>query len=524
MFFLFSGSLAVVVDVQPRESVVLPGQNVTFLCKVGVPLQYCRVDIPGMSTFNLNNKLPPRGGVSYYGAGLSAGQCGFTLDSVQEINNGKVKCYLGIETEYQEPFGSMQLTVARPPRQPELDLSRGTDSLRVYKMHDTLHASCVIRDGRPVANISWYLDDELLTGEGLSMPTIVDLAKEDLHSKLQNLTRVLQPSDNGKLLKCVATHPALPENNVAARQLDVKYPPLSQQNPIDKFGYEIGKSGIISVVVEANPKPQIEWTIRGEKIREGNVDRSGRIEAESAQDKGRGHYVANLRIAAINKQDTETQFILTAYNDMGTQEYTVLISTSPEPEGLKKFIYKRYNIHGVEFGASAIVAIVAAILVVFFLVFLTVFAWKTDRWCFSGRRQSTGESDTESAEAPKESREPKDIIQTLRTKLVALKKSRDKTTNVPEDQTHNSTEDVKIPLGEAIAENPVNPVSPAEEAKKTDGLVYAELDLVSPNLRPVLKSEDDKTEYAEIVYSPDKTNPDSRDKDKDDKEVKERKI
>lgn len=89
-------------------------------------------------------------------------------------------------------------------------------------MHDTLHASCVIRDGRPVANISWYLDDELLTGEGLSMPTIVDLAKEDLHSKLQNLTRVLQPSDNGKLLKCVATHPALPENNVAARQLDVK--------------------------------------------------------------------------------------------------------------------------------------------------------------------------------------------------------------------------------------------------------------------------------------------------------------
>lgn len=43
--------------------------------------------------------------------------------------------------------------------------------------------------------------------------------------------------------------------------------------------------------------------------------------------------MANLKIAAITKQDTETQYILTAYNAMGTQDYTILISTSPEPEG-----------------------------------------------------------------------------------------------------------------------------------------------------------------------------------------------
>lgn len=54
---------------------------------------------------------------------------------------------------------------------------------------------------------------------------------------------------------------------------------------------------------------------------------------------GRGHYVANLRIAAITKQDTETQYILTAYNGLGTQDYTVLISTSPEPEGMFLFFF-----------------------------------------------------------------------------------------------------------------------------------------------------------------------------------------
>lgn len=44
-------------------------------------------------------------------------------------------------------------------------------------------------------------------------------------------------------------------------------------------------------------------------------------------------YEATLRIASITKQDTETQFKLTAYNTIGRQEYYVQISTEPEPEG-----------------------------------------------------------------------------------------------------------------------------------------------------------------------------------------------
>lgn len=55
------------------------------------------------------------------------------------------------------------------------------------------------------------------------MPTVIDLAKENLQSKLQNLTRDLQPSDNGKFLKCVAFHPAYPGGYAETkRELDVK--------------------------------------------------------------------------------------------------------------------------------------------------------------------------------------------------------------------------------------------------------------------------------------------------------------
>lgn len=52
-FYCFSGIRAAQVDVSTRELLVLPGQNATFMCRVGVPLQYCRVEVPGFSTYNL---------------------------------------------------------------------------------------------------------------------------------------------------------------------------------------------------------------------------------------------------------------------------------------------------------------------------------------------------------------------------------------------------------------------------------------------------------------------------------------
>lgn len=61
-------------------------------------------------------------------------------------------------------------------------------------------------------------------------------------------------------------------------------PPLPQGNPIDKFGYEIGKAGIISVEIDANPKPQLEWLVRDQTIKENSIDSTGRIQAEAIQD------------------------------------------------------------------------------------------------------------------------------------------------------------------------------------------------------------------------------------------------
>lgn len=81
---------------------------------------------------NLNKNIPVTGGVlkilfplkttlnhhfllqiSYYGEGLDKGQCGVTINNVDDNYNGIVSCFLGLPSELQEPSGVFLLTVAR---------------------------------------------------------------------------------------------------------------------------------------------------------------------------------------------------------------------------------------------------------------------------------------------------------------------------------------------------------------------------------------------------------------------------
>ncbi|XP_031330069.1 fasciclin-3-like isoform X3 [Photinus pyralis] len=478
-FFFIKGYLAVEIDVQPKEILALPHQNVSFMCRVADHLQYCRMEVPGLNVLNLNPNQTPYRGAVYYGSGLHLGQCGLSLESVNEENNGEIKCTLGLLTESQESSATMRLIVAREPRPPQLEI-QNSDRYWAYKVGDVIHATCIVRDGRPAANISWYLDDELIPNGFLSPPTIIHGNRGDLQTVFQNLTKEVRPSDNGKALKCVAHHPALTSNNVVYRQLNVTYAPIPQLNPIDKFGYSLGKEGIISLVIEANPRPHLEWTIRDQTIKAGGHDSTGRIMAEEIRDLGRGLYEAVLIIADIQKHDTETQYILKVYNDMGSQDYVILISTSPEPEGFKKFF--RESINYLEMGVLSIIGIVVAVLLLLVIVFLVIFARVTGRWCFSGSHRAGESSDTESVDVrPKRSR----LLPNLSFSF--FKKPKPDELERPRSA---ETIETKVPLEDD-----------ARSDEPKEGIVYAELDLVNPNPKPLVKSYDDKTEYAEIVYT-----------------------
>lgn len=75
---------------------------------------------------------------------------------------------------------------------------------------------------------------------------------------------------------------------------------MPQPDPIDKFGYAIGETGEIKIEIDANPKPQIEWQIDGQRIREGANDNTGRIEAEMAKDLVYSLLIINLAKLSIH--------------------------------------------------------------------------------------------------------------------------------------------------------------------------------------------------------------------------------
>lgn len=143
-------------------------------------------------------------------------------------------------------------------------------------------------------------DDEPMYADELSMP-IITTSQDRLYTITQNFSRQLRASDNGKSLICVGRHPGYPNGySSVGKQLDIKCkrsvatlsdrsacgmflfvvdPPQPQGNPIEIFGFTIGQPGTISIELSSNPKPHIEWTVRGQKISEGNTDPTGRIAA-----------------------------------------------------------------------------------------------------------------------------------------------------------------------------------------------------------------------------------------------------
>lgn len=85
-------------------------------------------------------------------------------------------------------------------------------------------------------------------------------------------------------------------------------------------------------------------------------------------------------------------------------------------------------------------------------------------------------------------------------KLSFLKRNRDKVSHEGTEPTQMNTDEGGIDNDKMEKDDNNDEAATVPEAK--EGLVYAELDLVAAqNLRPVVKNDDEKTEYAEIVYT-----------------------
>ncbi|BES91326.1 CD80-like C2-set immunoglobulin domain [Nesidiocoris tenuis] len=462
-----------------REQIVRLGEPASLLCQSGEPLDLCLFELPNGKVMSLKTGKRSQG-MSYFGDGLDKGHCGLLIDSVRDEHNGVFICTVTPEVTIDSQKGNMSLIVAKAPKKPVLNVHQGSGSSYTFKEGEMLVANCRVDQGRPPANITWYIGDERIT-DGLHMPEIQEYNPGGLTTVQQNFTRRLQYTDNGKMLKCVAEHQllALSGMNTSTYQLNIEYGPKPLPD-FEHFGLVEGEEGRISVAVPANPKPSFSWFVNDDVYYENDDDPMRRyhvLRSTPSREKGPGFWESVLVIRTLLKEDTDQKYSVKVTNKMGEQVYRVIISTNPEPKVL-------------DLGVGMIFAIVVGVLLVLILLSILVFARAKGRWCFSGgsgRNVTSESSDTESA-----AERASNVAKRLPFKLT-FKKSPGKPAADPQE----------APM--------TNPEGDQEPKSDDEGVVYAELDLKnsaaqgkqSRQVRP----EEDKTEYAEILHSDKPNNP-----------------
>ena len=88
-----------------------------------------------------------------------------------------------------------------------------------FEIDQTLEATCISRDGRPPAEIVWFLDDEPLL-EGIARPEEFESQTGDgakLYTVQRSISRILKANDDGRHLICRTNHPAQPGKSEEAR-------------------------------------------------------------------------------------------------------------------------------------------------------------------------------------------------------------------------------------------------------------------------------------------------------------------
>ncbi|XP_039479876.1 fasciclin-3 isoform X1 [Drosophila santomea] len=369
------------VNVEPNTALLNEGDRTELLCRYGRSINYCRIEIPGeQKVLNLSPEWSKTPGFTYFGAGLTAGQCGVSIERVKASNNGQVKCSLGVEGE--ELSGIIDLVVALRPQQPIIELLSRPNREGYFNEGTEFRARCSVRDGRPPANISWYIDN-MPANKRTTLLNVISSTTDnvELSTSVQEIQWHLSPEDSNRKLVCRSHHQTDRESvppQEAAYIINVRYAPVHQPDAA-VYGLYLEHTAIVNITIRASPQPKIEWTIDGAIVGQGRTD--GRYSAYEPQYLGNDEYNVTLAIAGLTLEDTTKIYNLRASNELGLTDYQVRISSSSKPPSSSLDV-------------AAIVGIVVAVAVLVLVVLLIVFARATGRWCFGGKSIKTPTNET----------------------------------------------------------------------------------------------------------------------------------
>jgi len=517
------------VEIEPRFPVVRLGDPLELRCKAPIeagsrlPLLYCRFEIPGEEPIRVSPNLR-KPGFSWLGEqGLEQGECGITIQRVDNRNNGKVNCTLGPVDKPNELIGSVELIVGVAPRQPQW-LNEQIDSNRNRLVKDdSFDRVCGVDGGRPPPNITFYLDnDEITDPRMVHDMEYFDNGSDNNTAVVRRLEYKLRAEDDGKTITCRAMHFAYPDGHAdEPYQLKVNYPPQPQPEQT-VYGVQVDKTAFAVITIQSNPRPHVVWYIEGTQVEEGAYQ--DRYEARSpvALEKS-GYYNVTLVIDRLSGEDLNKVYRMKAINDYGQTEYTVRLSSTGAP------------LESSPLDVGTIVGIVMAGVLLIVLIGLLVVARATGRWCFAARPDNPRNKTeripvTVDEEAGQGKVTAGQQLLTFKQRLLSMvAAARQAAAGKHEDgkattAIDNDDENEKISTETAIIEDVPKQAQAGkqQEGKKDPNqLIYAELDIKGPaeakvTVKKVDRPAPDKTEYAEILYvSPSSDSAGKEDKSKD---------
>lgn len=374
-----------VADADPRYIATQAGQTINLLCRVAQPVSTCRFQIPGEPVdIKLNPTWPARNdNFQYYGNGLDQGQCGVTIKNVREDYHGNATCILDPNDGGTDAVGVIDIVIAKAPQLPQITVDQ-----RELEAGEELEAECTSIDGRPAANITWYLNDQPL-GPGEIETVDSSTTGTTYYTVYSKLRYMLKPQDHTQNLICRAYHPGYtPEGFTDTRlNLNVNFRPVALPETIIS-GLELGSSANIGpITIQANPRPSIKWTVDGVVINQG--EQTQRYVANEPVQTGVGMWNVSLTVIELTLQDTTRTYKLRANNAFGTTDYSIRIGGSQD-------------VAGTGMGIVTIVAISIVALFVLVIVALIVVAKVTKRWCFAGDSMHPNGPDSEAQIAPED--------------------------------------------------------------------------------------------------------------------------
>ena len=197
-----------------------------------------------------------------------------------------------------------------------------------------LVATCTSSGGRPAGQMSWFMENDLITPIQSDVINKIDERNPNmtLFTVIERISYHVKPEDNQKRLRCHVAHPGYPEGFLeSAAQIQVQFLPQAMPEQV-VVGLEIGRPATLWTVIRANPRPNVEWIVSGQVIRQG--EQKDRFIVEDPIDVGRDEYNVTLTITELSLEDTTRNYILKSSNRYGQQTYNLRIGSASQGDGM----------------------------------------------------------------------------------------------------------------------------------------------------------------------------------------------